>query len=660
MKPIPHKPKSVGLPPAILPTGALTVAPPSGWQHRENRMSAIANAALDAILMMDPAGKISYWNPAAERLFGYTSDEAISQELHALIMPPQYHPAHLAAIPAFFKTGTGASVGKTCDLEALRKDGSKIAVQLSLSATQIDGQWHAIGVLRDVTERQQAQFAFKGVSDLLQKTAAIAMIGGWELNLADGSVEWTEETFRIHEVEAGYQPCLSADLTFYPPESRPLIEAAVNRAIQHGESYELEIPFVTAKGNRRWVVASGTAVNEGGKCVRLMGTFQDITERHRLKRLAMSTHRLEALGTLAGGVAHDLNNTLAPILMGAEMIRTRYPEETKLLDMIESSAKRAAGMAKQLVTFAKGADGDRAIIHPDYLIKELDNLMQNTFPKNIQLMVNYDQKLSPVLGDATQLHQVLLNLCVNARDAMPHGGTLTLEAKRREVDAAHARSIPGAKPGLYLALRVSDTGAGIAPEIIERIFDPFFTTKDPDKGTGLGLTTVLGIVKGSGGFLQVDSKPGHGSTFTVYLPAALPESDAAISIKVASEFRGHGETILFLDDEPQIRAIARMVLRHLNFVPLTAANGADALVQALEHRTELRAIITDQQMPQMDGVAFVRGLRGILPHIPVVVASAQVEETVAAEFKAMGVTCWLDKPFSASLLAEALRLVLQK
>ena len=265
-----------------------------------------------------------------------------------------------------------------------------------------------------------------------------------------------------------------------------------------------------------------------------------------------------------------------------------------------------------------------------------------------------------MLGDPTQLHQILLNLCVNARDAMPHGGTLTLEAQRMDVDAAYASSIPDARPGKYVALRVRDTGSGIPPEILDRIFDPFFTTKGPDKGTGLGLSTVMGIVKGHGGFLQVYSQPGQGSTFTAYLPVASEGSDTEHLTKATVEFRGQGETILLVDDEVAVREMARAVLRRLNFKPLTATDGADGLMQTAQHRTELRAIVTDLHMPHMDGLAFVRALRRMLPDIPVVVASGRMEDAMAGEFKTLGVTSRLDKPFTEVQLAEALKTVLMK
>jgi CheY-like chemotaxis protein len=280
--------------------------------------------------------------------------------------------------------------------------------------------------------------------------------------------------------------------------------------------------------------------------------------------------------------------------------------------------------------------------------------MKGSFPKNLQLAVQCDPKLPKVLGDATQLHQMLMNLCVNARDAMPHGGTLTLEAQSMEVDAIYASSLLDGKPGKYVVLRVRDTGTGIPPEIIDRIFDPFFTTKGPDKGTGLGLSTVIGIVKGHGGFLQVDSQPGQGSTFAVYLPAADAGNDTEHVTKAVAGFRGQGETILIVEDDDSVRKVGCAVLRRLNFNPLAATDGADGLIRAAENRTELRAVITDLQMPHMDGLAFVRALRRMLPDIPVAVTSGRMEDAVAAEFKTLGVTTRLDKPFTEAQLAEAL------
>ena len=384
-------------------------------------------------------------------------------------------------------------------------------------------------------------------------------------------------------------------------------------------------------------------------------TLRDLTERRKQERLALRSQRMESIGTLAGGIAHDLNNALAPILMSGELLRMQYPQESTLLDAILACTGRAADMVRQLLNFAKGAEGERVALQPGRLVREMEKLVQGSFPKNIRLAVKCDPKLPPVRGDATQLHQVLLNLCVNARDAMPDGGTLTLAAERREVDACYAGSEPGARPGSYVVLCVRDTGTGIPPEILDRIFDPFFTTKDPDKGTGLGLSTVLGIVKGHGGFLQVCSQPGHGTTFTVHLPVDRAGSESAAVSPAPEVFRGHGETILFVDDEAGVREVARAVLHHLNFKAVTATDGTDGLLQAAQHRTEIRAIITDLHMARLDGLAFVREVRRLLPHVPIAVASGRMDDEVGEQFRTLGVTGRLDKPFSEAQLAEALK-----
>lgn len=392
---------------------------------------------------------------------------------------------------------------------------------------------------------------------------------------------------------------------------------------------------------------------------RIVVSHEDVTALKQAERQQLRSQRLESLGTLAGGVAHDLNNALAPVLMGMSLLKEQVPEETRLLDMIQASAQRGADMVRQLLTFAKGAEGERVPVRPLPMLRELERLMKGSFPKNIQLRVDGDDGLPAVLGDPTQLHQVLLNLCVNARDAMPGGGTLALKAKVVELDEAYARSIPDAQPGRYLALRVSDSGSGILPEILDRIFDPFFTTKGADKGTGLGLSTVLGIVRAHGGFVQVYSQAGQGSMFTVCLPVAA--CDAADSQPFAESVLsdiGHGETVLFVDDEPAVREVGRTVLERLKFRPVLATDGADGLLQTAAHRDQLRAVITDLHMPHMDGLAFVRALRRMLPDVPVIVASGRVDEAVASELQRLGVTRRLDKPFTQDQLARELRAVL--
>jgi CheY-like chemotaxis protein len=294
------------------------------------------------------------------------------------------------------------------------------------------------------------------------------------------------------------------------------------------------------------------------------------------------------------------------------------------------------------------------------LFNDLRRIISKTFPRNIQIRSQMADDLWPVCGDATQLHQVLLNLCVNARDAMTHGGTLTLQAENIEVDAVYASAVPGARPGQYVVWRVLDTGTGIPPEVLDRIFEPFFTTKAPDKGTGLGLSTTLGIVRGHSGFIRAYSVPGEGTSFAVYLPAyGADASDASLLTDGDSTFRGHGETILVVDDEVAVRDILRAVLTKMNFKVLTASDGTAALIEVTE-QAELRVVITDLHMPHMDGLSFVRVLKSRLPQTGIIVASGRLDERDAEEFKNLGVNAVLNKPFTQERLVEALKTIFPK
>ncbi len=380
----------------------------------------------------------------------------------------------------------------------------------------------------------------------------------------------------------------------------------------------------------------------------------DLTEKKQFEAQYLRTQRLESIGTLASGVAHDLNNALAPILMGTELLRAQYPQETKMIDIMGTCAQRGADMVRQLLTFAKGAGGGRILLQPLRPLKEMEKLIKGAFPGNILLQTSYAKNLQTILGDTTQLHQVLLNLCVNARDAMPNGGTLTLEAENVELDAAGAVAVPNAKPGHYVVWRVKDSGTGIPPEILTRIFEPFFTTKGPEKGTGLGLSSVFVIVKSHGGAVQVYSTPGEGTSFSVYLPAdtgnPAPETDQRMN----RSFRGNGELILVVDDEAAVCQVIRAILIAMNFHVVTARNGMEALIQVGEHREELRAVITDLHMPHMDGLTLVRTLKRVLPRAVIIVTSGRLDEREASEVQALGVSGRLDKPFTQEKLVELL------
>jgi CheY-like chemotaxis protein len=356
-------------------------------------------------------------------------------------------------------------------------------------------------------------------------------------------------------------------------------------------------------------------------------------------------------------VAHDLNNALAPILMASSLLRGRHPESREIIATVESCTERCADMVRQLLTFARGSDGARVLVRPNDLLREMARIVRGTFPKNIELRLSAAPDVSVVRGDPTQLHQVLLNLCVNARDAMPEGGVLSMSVHNQTVDKEFAGTVAEARPGLHVVLEVSDTGVGIAPEVVDQVFDPFFTTKSPDQGTGLGLSTVLGIVKGHGGFIRLESQPGRGTRFFVFLPAAEDDEEVRTAGPANTGCRpfGRDRTLLLVDDELNIRTILSVVLRQLGFRVLTAGNGEEARELAAAHFAVIQGVVTDLNMPRLGGVKLIRALREWLPSIPVLVSTGRLEPGVEQELGFLGVRNILTKPFNKELLVRALQ-----
>jgi len=346
--------------------------------------------------------------------------------------------------------------------------------------------------------------------------------------------------------------------------------------------------------------------------------------------------------------------------MAVQMLELKANDDSsrRMLEMLRTNTERGSDMIKQILSFARGVSGDRVAVQAKHLIKDVVKILKETFPRSVTIHYKIAGELSVINGDATQLHQVLMNLCVNARDAMPTGGTLTIEAENTEVDKAAAEMMMGAEPGHYVRISVIDTGAGIAREHLDRIFDPFFTTKDIGKGTGLGLSTVSGIVKSHEGFVDVNSEVGKGSRFTLFLPALqsqLPEEAGDIKFGLPA---GHGELVLIVDDEQAIREITRTTLEAFNYRAVTANDGAQAVALFARHSGEVKAVITDMMMPVMDGAALIAALRTLDPQIKIIASSGHYAEGKITEAANAGVNSFLIKPYTAEDLLKALADVL--
>jgi PAS domain S-box-containing protein len=445
---------------------------------------------------------------------------------------------------------------------------------------------------------------------------------------------------------------------FHPPEHIEQLVVSYRQLMQGGIA---ELPFteneiVTVHGTRRLLRWHHVLQrDEQGLPVGLLSSGDDITDLRQLERLSTRRQRLEAIGTLAGGIAHDLNNALSPAVMGMGVLREAAPSEHVLIDMIESSTNRAAQMVRQLLTFARGADGERRTLDAPVVVREVERLIRTTFPKNISLSVQLPDDTPRILGDATQLHQVLVNLAVNARDAMSNGGLLAITLQPVEVGADEASrvSVTAARAGRYLRIAVRDTGEGIEEGLLDRIFDPFYTTKGPERGTGLGLSTVLGIVKGHGGFLQAESRPGIGSTFNVFLP--LPDGLIPPTPVIAEPHRADATgLVLFVDDEPFIRSMAIMLANRIGCAATTASSTDEALALLRKAGERISTVVTDLHMPGRDGLTLTREIREQWPDLPVVIVSGLMTDELLRKVREIPYVSVLPKPFSEVQLREAL------
>jgi PAS domain S-box-containing protein len=382
-------------------------------------------------------------------------------------------------------------------------------------------------------------------------------------------------------------------------------------------------------------------------------TVRDVTEKKNLERQFLRAQRLESIGTLAGGIAHDLNNILGPIMMSIDILRNKYAEEkdAAMLDMLSSSAQRGADLVKQVLSFARGVEGEHAVVQILHIVKEIEKIAKETFPRSIEIKTVLSKDLWTISADSTQIHQVLMNLCVNARDAMPNGGTITISAENVNVDAQYARMNAEAMEGRYIVLRITDTGTGISPEILERMFEPFFTTKEVGKGTGLGLSTTHAIIKSHGGFINVYSEMGKGTEFKIFLPAEegeqpiAPEEDQAAPV-------GNGELILVVDDEAAIREITKLTLEAYGYTVVMAEDGTAAVAAYVQHGEQIALVITDMMMPFMDGASTIRAIRQINPNARFIAVSGLMQKSDVGA--SLGDVVTLQKPYTAEKMLKSI------
>ncbi|MBV6625528.1 MAG: response regulator [Rivularia sp. (in: Bacteria)] len=541
--------------------------------------------------------------------------------------------------PIILLTGRG---DRDIDIEAMKAGAADYLEKSQLNAPLLERS------IRYALERKQAEQKIREQAELLDVATDAIFVRDLDNKIS----YWNKAAERLYECPK-IQAIGRNTAEIWQEKQVSAIKSALDTLIQNG-SWEGEL-YQTIKGREIIVESRWTLLKEyEGKAQSILVVNTDITQKKLLESQFLRAQRLESIGTLSSGIAHDLNNVLAPILMTAQLLESQLQDERskRLLPILINNAKRGANLVKQVLSFTRGMEGDRILVQPEPLINEIKQVIKETFPKTIQVSEEIRQNLWMIKGDATQLHQVMMNLCVNARDAMPNGGRLTIGAQNFTVDENYAQMHLDAKVGSYIMISVADTGIGISPEVLDRVFEPFFTTKELGKGTGLGLSTVLGIVKSHNGFINVQSDINRGSKFKVYLPA---QEIKEISEEVERDFpSGEGELILVVDDEDSIRDITKKSLESYNYKAITASDGIEAIALYAEHQNEISVVLTDVVMPIMDGLTTIRTLQKINPQVKIIAVSGLVSNDKINAIAEVGIKAFLSKPYTATQLLQTI------
>ena len=546
-------------------------------------------------------------------------------------------------------------------------DGHSFPVEVRVSPVRSDGAPGVIAVVRDLTERRRAQAA------LIENEARLRAI----VDNEPECVKVLDADCRLLDMNPAGIKMIAAEsidqvrgwntLDLLAPDFREGFAEGVAEVFRGNKTFQV-FEIIALDGTRRWMEQHAVPLrdpNDPSKVKEMLAVTRDITERKRNELEMLHKQRLEALGTLAGGIAHDLNNLLAPIMLSLEELNSLRGSNTELVSTLEASTQRASDMVKQLLSFARGFEGERRTIQVEDLIAELRGIVQATFPKNMVLDFDTSPDVGAILGDPTQLHQVLLNICVNARDAMPEGGVLGVRTTKRRVlcrvEGDALRPVDPDRAGAnveqrdFVVIAIRDTGCGIPEDTQSRIFEPFYTTKGPDKGTGLGLSSALGIVESHGGFIRLESKLGRGSRFEICLPMQAVDAATVGGNGAVCAVSGEGRTALVVDDEDAVRYVTERALKRMGFEVVPVGSGEEGLEALRERGAEFSIVISDLRMPGMDGLEFLRAARQALPDVALVLTTGRMDEASMAEGDQIEGLIRLAKPYTIKELQRTLQ-----
>ena len=606
----------------------------------------------DILLVTDasPDPMIVYVNEAFERHLGWSSREVLGQSPR-LLRGPQTQSEALDRVREGLKQGRSMRE----EILVTTQRGGSLWLEVDIAPLRADDQaptrW--VFLMRDITARCQAEQMLREQATLLDHAQDAIFVQ----DMSGRITSWNKGAQRLLGWPA--QEAIgrrAEDVLRVDPST---VGACAAQALAQG-AWVGDLEVYTRAGVRRQVASRWSVLHHGDEPARgLLVINTDVTQQRSIEAQLLRAQRLESIGTLAGGIAHDLNNILTPILASVSMLREdeRDPERVEDLDMMEASAKRGADLVRQLLTFARGSvGGERVPLDVVLVVQEVLKIVRDTFPKNIQASLKTGEHHWMIRANSTLIHQLLMNLCVNARDAMPQGGTLTLAVDGHVIDEVYAGMNAEVKPGPYVLIRVEDSGVGMSQEVQERIFEPFFTTKEVGKGTGLGLSTCHAIVRSHGGFIHVYSDLGKGARFKIYLPADVSAGVLEeATLQQTALPRGRGELVLIIDDEESVRHVASRTLERYGYRTLTASNGAEAVSLYVRHAPEVAVVLTDMSMPIMDGPTTIIALKSINPQVRIIGSSGLDANGKVAQALDAGVSLFVPKPYTAQQLLQTIR-----
>jgi PAS domain S-box-containing protein len=619
-------------------------------RESEKRFRSLSESSPMGIFQADTQGRCTYANARWQEMSGLTLEKSLGEGWTQAI-----YEADRESILAQWRDCVQEKNNFSGEFRLIKPDGDVrwISTRAAIIPNENGEVIGFVGTHEDISDRKQTESIILEQVALLNIATDAIMVRNLEQQVlfwnksAERLFGWTTAEVLHQNINELFQTTPVKDLT-------EAITTVVKKGEWQGELVKLKKDGTAIVVASRWTLVR----DEQGQPKSILTVDTDITEKKSLEKQFLRAQRMESLGTLAGGIAHDLNNILTPILAAAQLLPLTLPNlderNQHIVQMLVNSSRRGSDLIKQILSFARGIDGQRAVLQVGHLLAEVVNIARQTFPKNIDIERDFSTRdLWAISADATQLHQVFLNLCVNARDAMPNGGTLGIAAENLQADEHYARMNLEAHIGPYVVITVSDTGSGMPPDVIERIFDPFFTTKEEGKGTGLGLSTALGIIKSHGGFINVYSELGNGSRFKIYLPATESE-EATESHETSSNLMGDGELILTVDDEASIREITKLSLEAFNYQVITAKDGIEALALFAQRHQEIRFVLLDLMMPSLDSATIIRTLQAINPQVQIITMSGLSTNEPLTSSISRNVKAFLAKPFTAQDLLQTL------